>query len=170
MYYFATEGDYKIMDLSSEEYAVIYTSEDGENWKKATIPYTEDNTREARLADAKTKIDELVNYINYYTAFTGRRMLKDTETVAGRECDKYYSSSDIIILEMDCVICIDKQTGICLKLHYAADTIVEVGGEVNYECTEFKTSFDVPIPENAEEAEIEIPEGVVTENESGSEN
>jgi len=62
-----------------------------------------------------------------------------SETVAGRDCERYKYGAAALSTALGFIYCIDKETGVCLK--YVID--VAAGGEsasMTFECTEFKTS------------------------------
>ena len=64
---------------------------------------------------------------------------KGSETIAGRDCDKFELSAAGMGAAVRQIYCIDKETGVCMKFSLDAAAEGQVGN-VNFECIEFKTS------------------------------
>ena len=62
-----------------------------------------------------------------------------SETIAGRDCERFVLSGAGFGAAVRQIYCIDKATGVCMK--FSMDAAMEgQSGNVTFECTEFKTS------------------------------
>ena len=143
VYYFLGEDEELYYDLSADNYAVTYTKSDNV-WSKHVCYYDEIYTKQFLLRQAD-HLNVLAVYLGYYRTVTPGEGTKTTATVAGRTCDKYSLNVVNYGATYSQEVCIDKETGACLK--YAARAAA--GGEsagVAIECTEFSVHYTPVLP------------------------
>lgn len=79
-----------------------------------------------------------------YDSVTEEDFVKTSDIIAVRSYDKYTTVViDGILVKH--TICVDKETGICLK--WEVEAVTTSGSSfVRFECKEFKTNYDIAIP------------------------
>jgi hypothetical protein len=142
-YYFETSeesGDSKQLFIKS-----------GDSYYPAVFDEDEDKYVVSSSATAYTQQDMntyATSFLGFMTQYAGMSGLvaDGTETVVGRNCERYkYSLSLMGLAGMSYIYSIDPTTGVCLKFV----TDVSAGGDkvgAEFLCTEFKTS-NVTLPE-----------------------
>lgn len=115
---------------NGDKFDTYYNSGDGFEKVNLVAPLTEDE-----VIDNLFFIDMMWQYGDLSSD-----MKKDgSETIAGRSCDKFSYQYVGIGAALKYVVCIDKQTDVCLKWTYDIASAGGSGG-FSFECTEFKTS------------------------------
>jgi outer membrane lipoprotein-sorting protein len=119
-------------------YAMCVKDEDtGVFTKIAGVTLTED--------DVNTTAGAVLTYMSFYDTYASDLKSDGSETICGRECDKYSFDATTIGTAGSVEYCIDKETGVCLK--YTVNiTTGEEAGSFNYECIAFSLE-DVTLPE-----------------------
>ena len=87
-------------------------------------------------------LDTLTMFTGFMTSYGDNvsDLKKDgSETIAGRNCDRYTFEADGFGVKVSYIYCIDKATGVCMKFVYDITTAGEAAG-LTFECIEFKTS------------------------------
>ncbi|MCL2615593.1 MAG: hypothetical protein FWD30_02210 [Dehalococcoidia bacterium] len=104
----------------------------GDGFEKSDFfdPITENEVMEKML---------FFNWMWYYDDYSSDMKKDGTQTIAGRNCDKYTYQIAGWGVAYKQVVCIDKQTGVCLKWAFDMAS-VQGSGSFSFECTEFKTS------------------------------
>lgn len=158
VYYYKQNGEETIFDLSNQEYSVSYEKDESENdWSKTITYYDGQYYTQANVkAAAMTEFNVAGLYMTYY-ADMGMEdgMSKSSATVAGRSCDKYSwgVSASMLVASVnyhyDCYI--DTATGICLKWTFTGSASAmgqgSGSGAVNFECQEFRTNYNINLPQ-----------------------
>ena len=143
VYYLISNTDEVIMDLSSDTGMSMYQKIDGE-WNGTTVPYSDYFTKENGKTLADTYALLAKDLCSMYDSVTEEDFVKTSDTIAGRSCDKYTTVVTDGIL-MKHTICVDKETGVCLK--WEVEAVTTSGSSfARFECKEFKTNYDIAIP------------------------
>ncbi len=167
-YYHAGEQEF-YMDFSDETKAVTYTKNSEGVWEKHDTVYADTGLSRADLeAQNDLYASTFLGYLGNYSQFAGQSMQMTSETVAGRECDKFSLSIGAFGYGINYSFSIDKETGICLKWQYGASAGMEGSASVNFTCTRFETPYTITLPENA--IDVTPNNGDNTENNENNEN
>ena len=143
IYYYLTEDNEYYFDFSNENYYVTYSKEDGV-WTKEVANYNAYVTKALAEQMAKAASAGILGYMGLYSDLSGSAA-KSTATVAGRECDKYTFKDSAVSASYSLEVCIDKQTGVCLK-YAAAGSAAGERASISLECVEFNTSYSPVLP------------------------
>ncbi len=147
-FYYKSDGSESILDLSNDDYAVSYDRNgNDEKWEKDTIVYADIGmTKETFRKTYSTYSSVLFSYFGSYSVYSGLDMSKSSDTVAGRDCDKFVYKTAVLGAEATYTFSIDKETGMCLKWEATAAALGEGMATADFTCTEFKTDYTVQIP------------------------
>ena len=130
--YFAAGGDGMLFIKNGEEYVMYYETGAG-SFEKSPMNYPKEMV--------EAMISGLSMYMSAYASFGSELARDGSETIAGRDCERYTMDYKYPYLDykLKYTYCIDKATGVCLK--FKMDVQGE-GKKVGYEflCTMFKTS------------------------------
>ena len=143
IYYYLTEEDEYYFDFSNDGYFVSYSKEDGV-WTKEVSNYNAYVTKAMAEQMAKAASAGIIGYMGWYSTVSGDAA-KSTATVAGRACDKYTVKDSAVSASYSLEVCIDKQTGICLK-YAASGSAAGERASVSLECVEFSTEYAPVLP------------------------
>jgi len=131
-FYFASNGDGMLFIKNGEVYDVYADSGDGE-FEKLPMTYPKDM--------AEAMVAGITGYMTTYASFADSLERDGSETVAGRDCEKYNLdfTHPMYNSKFKYTYSIDKATGVCLK--FKMDLLSD-GKKIGYEfvCSEFKTS------------------------------
>ncbi len=150
-YFYYHAGEQELyMDFSDVTKAVTYTKNSEGVWEKYDTVYADTGlTREQLEAQNALYTAGFFGYLGNYSQFAGQSMKKSSETVAGRECDKFSLSVGAFGYGINYAFAIDRETGMCLKWEYGASAGMEGSASVSFTCTKFETPYTVTLPENA---------------------
>ena len=153
-YYLKEEdGDEIYYDLSDSTKAISYEkSPSDENFYKDELQYNEYLTKDMM----KQQFQVINSWVGFYSGFMTSYDTVSNETFLGRSCKKYSQKQSATTtagtIKVTYYCYIDKDTGACLKWYAEGEgTSTEsgkFGGSVTFECTEFKTSYDLKMPTN----------------------
>lgn len=151
LYYYKTTSDECIIDLSDDTKFTVYNKYE-EGWECETTEYFEGFGKEeaSQLAGAYGQFFSSLFSMYEYMQSTG--YTKSSATVAGRSCDKYTTKEGSAVAQVSYSFCIDKELGICLKWEVSGSSL-EGSGMATFECTQFKTSYNIELPEVEEPAD-----------------
>ena len=93
----------------------------------------------ATAEEAENSFSIVFDFLVAYKNDTDNMQKVGTETIAGRNCDKYAYKVSGMEISTQWTYCIDKETGVCLKWDVDLSTMEGFVG-ITFECTEFKTS------------------------------
>ena len=115
---------------NGDKYDLYLKNKNGDVFEKVDFidPIDEDQVQEPVLGGFMTSYGSLSGFER-----------NGSETVAGRDCDKFELSAAGMGAAIRQIYCIDKETGVCMKFSIDLAADGQVGG-VTFECTEFKTS------------------------------
>ena len=129
--YFATDGEGMLLIRNGDEYDVYVDVGDG-SYEKIPMSYPKDA--------AEAMVAGLTGYMTAYASFGSMLDRDGSETVAGRDCEKYSFdyTYPLYNYKFKYTYSIDKATGVCLKFKM---DLQGDGQKVGYEfiCTEFQT-------------------------------
>ena len=154
-FYFCSDDEEMLVDFSNDAYAVLY-DRDGkdEKWEMEKIVYADMGlTKETFKQNYSTYTSILFSYFGSYSVYSGLEMAKSSETVAGRDCDKFVYDAEVLGNGVTYTFCVDKETGMCLKWEASAAAIGVGAASADFTCTKFETEYRVTLPQ---ENEIEI--------------
>ena len=129
-YYMVADGSESLFIKNGSQYDV-YSGSKAEGFTKSGAQLSQE------MVDTYTTA--LMTYMTYYGAYESGMKSDGSQAIAGRSCDQYTFDYAIAGASIKYVCCIDKETGVCLKLTYAAAAGGQ-GGSMTFECTDFKTS------------------------------
>ena len=111
-------------------YETYFSSDEGFYRVDFLDPITEEEVR--------SNMAIIIDFMTQYSSESGLK--KDgTETVAGRNCDRYKAGASGFGMAVGISYCIDKETGVCMKFRY--DMAGDEGmANMTFECIEFLTS------------------------------
>ena len=148
LYYVVTEEGEYYFDCGDTTFTTYRKIADGV-FTKTVMTYTEAYTKAQAEAGMSGQMAGLLGFFGIYQEFgnvPGMTTVKSTATVAGRSCDKYTMSAAAMGAAATIEICIDRTTGMCLKLSGTAITAEDGSGSATFECTEFRTPYTVTLP------------------------
>ena len=141
LYYWCIDDEESYLDLCDGK-ADMYSKEKEGNWEKSDLSILGSEY----LNTVKMAYTPLFSLMSAYSGMIDSGMTKGTETVAGRQCDKYVTTDATIAGMGNLTICVDRETGICLRLTGKASTTTGASAWATIECVEFKTSFNPTLP------------------------
>lgn len=147
-FYFCSDDEEMLVDFSNEAYALSYNRYGkDEKWEMEKITYASIGlTRETYRQNYSTYSAILFSYFGSYSVYSGLEMAKSSDTVAGRECDKFIYKTAVLGAEATYTFSVDKETGMCLKWEASADALGVGSGSADFTCTKFKTDYTAQIP------------------------
>ncbi len=149
-FYYSGEDSEIMFDFSDETKCVTYEKQEDGTWTKYDTVYEESGiTREQMEATAAVYTTSLTGYLSNYSQFAGQMMQVSSDTVAGRDCDKFTYSLMFMGFGMEYTFSIDKETGMCLKWEMSAAAGAEGSATVEYTCTRFETPYTITFPADA---------------------
>lgn len=129
--------------ISEDKTSAVYYDFDGETWE---YDYTID------LSNLEDGIDGTFGFSSWlYFGHVYDGMLKKSGStkIAGRDCDLYKYSINLLIEKVEYTLAVDKETGATMKFDLGANIMGE-SGRTGFEITTFKTSGvtapDLPAP------------------------
>ncbi len=156
-FYYKSDGVESITDFSNDAYAVFYDRQGDEKWEKQTFSYADLGlTKETFRKNYSTYTSILFSYFSQYSIYSGLEMNRSSDTVAGRDCDKFVYKTAVLGAEATYTFFVDKETGMCLKWEATADALGAGMATADFTCTEFKTDYTVQIPSS----EDVLPENI----------
>jgi hypothetical protein len=130
-YYWAT-GDDGVLFIKNGENYDLYVK-NGDKYENSGILYPKDT--------AEIMMSSVSMYMTTYAAYGDSLNKTGSQTIAGRDCNEYTLDYTYpgFGYKYKYTYCIDKETGVCLKVQMAIEGAGEKIG-YEFECTKFQTS------------------------------
>jgi len=133
-YYYGEAGENGVLYIKNgDKYDVYYQG--GDAYESSGFQFDPEMVESMMLG--------ITGYMNNYASYSSGMKKAGSETVAGRNCEKYTFGMTFPI-KYQAVYCIDKETGVCMKLTMEVDAGGQKAG-YEFECTKFQTS-NVSLP------------------------
>lgn len=146
-YYILSENSETYIDLTSDEYMVIYTQDDSGSFSTERLPYSKDYSKENAKAAVQGYYMVFKNYASMYDTISTLPATKSQVQILGRSCDQYKVTQEYAIgVSVEYTLAIDQETSMCLKWEVSG-TAAYISGTATFECTEFKTNYTVELPQ-----------------------
>ena len=131
--YYYKYAELEVLYIKNGSKYDTYYNITGNGFTKVTWidPKTED--------DVKSEFMFITGFMTHYGSNASDMTKIGSETVAGRNCDKYKYAWSYLGSSVQYTYCIDKATGVCLKYTYDVASGGQ-SGNLSFECTAFKTS------------------------------
>lgn len=149
VYYYKNDAKECVFDLSSDlGFSVFERSLDGESWSREYTLYTSTVTKQTAEAEVEKTAEDFFELATQHLGFDGSNMVIGSATIAGRECGSYSFSIKVFGVGVSYHTYVDNATGVCLGINCDVTAIVQDEDLDVYECTDFKTSYTLLVPEN----------------------
>ena len=158
LFYISSMGEEALIDTRDAEKAYLYSRVEGEGWTRETLVYgVTGYTPEKVEALCDQYTSTLFGYLTMYSEHASIPMVKTATTVAGRQCDSYSFSIGILDYSIAYSLSIDVETGVCLEWKFSGQAGEAGSASVAFECTSFKTPYEVEVPTEYTDVLPEIP-------------